>query len=625
MNQSEITVKVASSVAEIDELRHFWTRLNYHPESDIDFVLMLASVRPEILRPYIVVACNDRAEPVALVVGRVERTLINIKIGYVTLFKIPLSQLVFVPDGYLGEYSERIAEAIIEHIAQALRGNVAERALLCSIPIESSLHGYTKGYFGRLQRDFSRRVGEHWRASLPNDFNEFLGRRPKKQRHELRRTTKIFERQFIGKVKYAILEGPYEVDLFCSAAETVAKNTYQRGLGTGFIDNVENRERLALAARKGWFRSYMVFVEDVPLAFWSGERVGDMMYLIWTGFDPLYRKYEVGTILFLKMVEDFLAQGIKQIDFGLGWAKYKKWFGNQCLQEQDIIIFAPTLKGYSVNLICAMDNIVNQSGKRFLAWLNISEKIKRIWRSNLAAKATLVSESASKAQFSDDVNLIKKTSAWNMLKNFAVFQELKSAAKTIESVAIDWCMNVKTGTPVYFSHARGINLDAFDFEANAHSTIIKAIRLVRLAPSDVVFVLGCGQGRAVCHFARQRIRKVVGVELEPQLCEAAKKNGQTLTGRKAEIEIHNIDAALEDTSEGTVFFMFNPFGEQTLRMVLKNIEATLNGTSKSITIIYARPLYSYVFSEFSWLNILFDYENIGGLHVIIYRNQLSER
>lgn len=211
------------------------------------------------------------------------------------------------------------------------------------------------------------------------------------------------------------------------------------------------------------------------------------------------------------------------------------------------------------------------------------------------------------------------------IKKSVVLKGGIAAARRIESIIGDQCMNVKTGASVDFPHARGINLDAFDFEANAHSTIIKAIRLVRLVHSDVVFVLGCGQGRAVCHFARQGIRKVVGVEIDPRLCEAAKKNGESLRGRQAEIEIHNIDAALEDTSEGTVFFMFNPFGEQTLRMVLKNIEATLNGTSKSITIIYARPLYSYVFSEFSWLNIIFDYENIGGLHVIIYRNQLNER
>lgn len=184
----------------------------------------------------------------------------------------------------------------------------------------------------------------------------------------------------------------------------------------------------------------------------------------------------------------------------------------------------------------------------------------------------------------------------------------------------DWCMNVKTGMPVFFSHARGINRDAFDFETNAHSTIIKAIRLLRLGPSDVVVVLGCGRGRAACHFARQYIRKVIGIELEPQLCDVARKNGESLRGRRAEIEILNIDAASADISEGTVFFMFNPFGERTLRMVLKNIEATRDITSEPITIIYARPLYDYVFNEFPWLHIIHDYKSITGFHTMIYRN-----
>lgn len=181
-------------------------------------------------------------------------------------------------------------------------------------------------------------------------------------------------------------------------------------------------------------------------------------------------------------------------------------------------------------------------------------------------------------------------------------------------------MNVRTGAPVYFSHPRGVNGDALDFEANAHVTIIRAVRAVRLAPCDVVFVLGCGRGRAVCHFARQGIRKVVGVEIDPQLCEAAKKNAENLRGKKALIRISNVDAALADTSEGTVFFMFNPFGEQTLRAVLANIERTGNAASKPITIIYVRPIHELLFKDFPWLKVVLEYESFTGLRVLIYRS-----
>ncbi|MGJ0428036.1 GNAT family N-acetyltransferase [Methylobacter sp.] len=384
MIQSEITVKVASTTAEINALRYFWTRFNYHPEADVDFVLMLTSVRPEIQRPYILVAYNSDGEPVALMVGRIEKTVTNVRIGYLTLFKIPLTQLVLVRDGYLGECSKSIAKAMVEEIGKALHKGGIDRALLCSLPISDTLHDYVRCYFRILQRNHSRKIGEHWRTSLTNDFYAFLGKKSKKRRYWFRRIIKILETQYKGRVGYEVFSELNEVNSFCSAAETVAKTTYQRGLGTGFVDNIENRERLSLAARKGWFRAYMVYIEDKPVAFWVGERVGDVFYLIWTGFNPSYSQYEVGTILFLKMVEDLFAQGVREVDYGLGGALYKERFGDLCLQEMDVDVYAPTLKGYIINLIITLENIINQVGQRFVAWLKVSKKVKRIWKTSLS-------------------------------------------------------------------------------------------------------------------------------------------------------------------------------------------------------------------------------------------------
>jgi hypothetical protein len=196
----------------------------------------------------------------------------------------------------------------------------------------------------------------------------------------------VFGAQFQGKVRYETFDGLEDVDPFRQAAEQVARITYQRGLGAGFVNNEENRQRLILAARKGWLRAYVAFLEDKPLAFWYGERVGDTLYLIWTGFDPSYRKFEIGTILFLKMVEDVLSCGIKEIDYGLGWAQYKERFGDYCLEEQNLAIYAPTLKGYALNSLCALTDLGSWAGSRLLSWLNLRDRIKRIWRSARASK-----------------------------------------------------------------------------------------------------------------------------------------------------------------------------------------------------------------------------------------------
>ena len=53
---------------------------------------------------------------------------------------------------------------------------------------------------------------------------------------------------------------------FCEAAESVARRTYQRGLSAGFfVDNDENRKRLALMSLYGWF-------EDHTSSLWKKSR-----------------------------------------------------------------------------------------------------------------------------------------------------------------------------------------------------------------------------------------------------------------------------------------------------------------------------------------------------------------
>ena len=203
-------------------------------------------------------------------------------------------------------------------------------------------------------------------------------------------------------------------------------------------------------------------------------------------------------------------------------------------------------------------------------------------------------------------------------------QKLVAWARNIESICGDRLLNMKTGgSNLHYAHPIGVNKDGSDFEVCAHSTILLAIKAIRLVPEDVVFVLGSGLGRAVCHFARQHVRKVVGIELETRLCESARRNAETLRGRRAEIEIINTDAVLADMSEGSVFFMFNPFGEKTLRAVLKNIEQTHNVRVDPITAIYCAPFFSHVFEEFPWLPVAKEYTRLSGMKTIIYRNEVN--
>lgn len=206
-----------------------------------------------------------------------------------------------------------------------------------------------------------------------------------------------------------------------------------------------------------------------------------------------------------------------------------------------------------------------------------------------------------------------------------ILRQVFNAGRTVESVLGDWMMNVNTRGGVKFCNDRGKYQDALDFETVAHTAMRKAIRLVMPSPEDVVFDIGCGKGRALCHFARLRVRKVVGVELSEALCQAARENAKRLRRARSPIEIFQGDAAEVDLSEGTYFFMNNPFGEKTLRDVLRNIEISHDLATTLVTIIYMTARYPHVINEFPWLKVIFDYRRARGGRVMIYQSDLSTR
>jgi predicted RNA methylase len=122
-----------------------------------------------------------------------------------------------------------------------------------------------------------------------------------------------------------------------------------------------------------------------------------------------------------------------------------------------------------------------------------------------------------------------------------------------------------------------------------------------LRADDVFFDVGCGAGRSLCFAARYPIRRCVGIEYDDQLAEIARLNVASMRGRKAETEIRVVDAAQADYSNGTVFFFYNPFGEQTMSAVIDALEASIRLQPRSIRIIYALPEYEGPLERCGWL------------------------
>jgi len=133
--------------------------------------------------------------------------------------------------------------------------------------------------------------------------------------------------------------------------------------------------------------------------------------------------------------------------------------------------------------------------------------------------------------------------------------------------------------------------DATRYEAIPYWLLRRIVRNVSHGPEDVFFDIGCGKGRAIALFSRCKIKKCIGIEIDPALARIAVQNADTLRGRIAPIEVRVENATDSDYDTGTIYFLFNPFGSATLSAVLKNIQASLDKQPRKICVVYYNPLH----------------------------------
>jgi len=162
--------------------------------------------------------------------------------------------------------------------------------------------------------------------------------------------------------------------------------------------------------------------------------------------------------------------------------------------------------------------------------------------------------------------------------------------------------------------------DGLRYQAADYLNLWRVQRRLRPLAEEVFFDVGCGKGRVVCVFARFSLRRIVGIELAPTLCEAARRNAERLRGRKSPVEIWCGDAAKACYDEGTIYFLYNPFGEDTLREVLTKIEFTLEHRPRHVRMVYYNSVHAALFQSCRWLRCFDSLQTLTGRPVTFWQN-----
>jgi SAM-dependent methyltransferase len=120
--------------------------------------------------------------------------------------------------------------------------------------------------------------------------------------------------------------------------------------------------------------------------------------------------------------------------------------------------------------------------------------------------------------------------------------------------------------------------------------------------SEFTFIdIGSGKGRALLMAADYPFRRILGIELLPELHRVAKENIAKYKSDSQRCFV--IDCVLSDARdfafppEPTVLYLFNPLPESGLARMISNLEHSLREHPRPIFVLYHNPLLEHVLTR----------------------------
>lgn len=135
----------------------------------------------------------------------------------------------------------------------------------------------------------------------------------------------------------------------------------------------------------------------------------------------------------------------------------------------------------------------------------------------------------------------------------------------------------------------------------AYGQARRVLRALGVRSGDVLADVGCGLGRVVALGARTPATRAIGIECDPTMASMARRNLETLRGRRAQVEILTSDAATASYHAVTCLVLFNPFGPGTMRDMLAQLRSSLVAHPRPVRIAYISPTAEAELERCEWL------------------------
>jgi SAM-dependent methyltransferase len=121
--------------------------------------------------------------------------------------------------------------------------------------------------------------------------------------------------------------------------------------------------------------------------------------------------------------------------------------------------------------------------------------------------------------------------------------------------------------------------------------LVRALKQLRIQPSDSVLDIGCGKGSAMRILLGFPFVRVDGNELSEHIAEIARSNFKRLRIAPQRCSIFTGDATAlhEELDRYSHFYMYHPFRSPVMKIVAKNLAESLHRSPRPVTIVYRMP------------------------------------
>ena len=336
-----------------------------------------------VLKPCIVIAYENK-NPISLLVGNIREKHLKLKLGYKSLLKIKCRYLEIMYGGILGDKSPLVSKGIVNFLKNILPNENIDYIFFKALDINSNMYKAAKKYGGKICVSRYELANPHIFINIPESYKKFLENQTKKRRHEVRRYSNRFEKEFNGKFVIKLYRDLKDIDIILKDTFEIASKTYQHKLGVSVRDNKDTRKRFQFELEKKRLLVWIMYIERKPVAFWTFINYKGTMLASQTGYLQGYNKYRPGLYLFFKIIDYFcINDEVNKLDFGFGDAQYKRELAHSTIIESNVSIYSFNSKGLLINSIGIFNGISLNMYRKLSKRFEMIRKIKKKSRDSL--------------------------------------------------------------------------------------------------------------------------------------------------------------------------------------------------------------------------------------------------